>query len=123
RWVAYFSTESGTSQIYVQPFPPTGARSQVSVDGGTSVAWGHEGKELFFVGNNNRLMSVDASPGAEFRAGIPKPLFQIVELPPNTAGLRFNVTKDGQRFMLPVAAKTAEHPITVLLNWVTGLNK
>jgi hypothetical protein len=123
KWIAYFSTESGTSQIYVQPFPATGARWQVSVDGGTSVAWGNGGKELFFIGSSNRVMSVEVSPGSEFRAGIPKPLFQISALPSNSVGLRFSATKDGQRFLLPVNATDSDNPLTVLLNWTGTLKK
>ena len=123
KWIAYFSTESGTSQIYVQPFPATGARWQVSVDGGTSVAWGNGGKELFFIGSSNRVMSVEVSPGSEFRAGIPKPLFQIPALPSNSVGLRFSATKDGQRFLLPVNATVSDYPLTVLLNWTGTLKK
>jgi hypothetical protein len=65
---------------------------------------GANGKELFFVGASNRLMSAEVAGTADFRAGIPKQLFQIPALPGNAAGLRFSVTKDGRRFLLPINA-------------------
>jgi Tol biopolymer transport system component/predicted Ser/Thr protein kinase len=123
KWVAYFATESGMSQIYVQPFPPTGARWQVSVDGGVSVGWGRNKKELFFVARDNRLMVADYSGTTEFKAGIPKPLFQIPALPPNTGGLRFSVARDDERFLFPVSGSTGEFPLTVLLNWTSAFKK
>src|SRR5262249_23266240 len=54
KWVTYQSNESGHTEIYVQPFPPTGGKWQVSVNGGTISNWRGDGKELFFMGLNNR---------------------------------------------------------------------
>jgi serine/threonine protein kinase/Tol biopolymer transport system component len=122
RWVAYWSTESGSSQIYVQPFPPTGGKWQISIDGGSSIAWGRDGKELFFI-NNNRMFSVDYTAGAEFQARVPKMLFQVPALASATTGLRFSVTHDGKRFLMPVTSTGAETPVTVVLNWTAKLKK
>ena len=121
--VAYFSNESGTVQVFVQPFPATGGKWQVSVNGGTSLAWGRDGKELFFVTTDNRLVSVDVESGAEFRAGVPKPLFQVPGLATTTTGLKLGVTRDGKRFLLVTTGGAMESPITVLLNWTAALQK
>ena len=125
KWVAYWSFESGNPEIYVQPFPPTGGKWQVSVDGGTSVEWGKDGKELFFVTPDNRLMSVAVESGTQFKAGVPKLLFQVPGLKNSTgAPSRFSVTRDGKRFLFVTSdTTTAGSPITVLLNWTSALKK
>jgi dipeptidyl aminopeptidase/acylaminoacyl peptidase len=123
KWIAYFSTESGNQQIYVQPYPPTSAKWQVSVDGGVSVTWARDKKELYFVSADNKMMAVDYTAGAEFKAGIPRMLFQIPASPSNAAGLRFSVSRNGDRFLLPVNESAGERPLTVVLNWVSALKK
>ncbi len=119
----YNARNTRLKRVYAQPFPPTGARSQVSVDGGVSVGWGPNKKELFFVGRDNRLMVTEYSGTIEFKAGIPKALFQIPALPPNTGGLRFSVVRDDERFLFPVSGGTGEFPLTVLLNWTSAFKK
>jgi eukaryotic-like serine/threonine-protein kinase len=138
RWVAYHSTESGRSEVYVRPFPSGPGKWPVSTDGGVYPRWRRDGTELFYVNNVNPfggspLMSVPIqTSGSTFRAGIPKALFDT-QLSP---GLRhtggpanvFAVAPDGQRFlMLKPAAGSAREPapstITVVLNWPALLKK
>ena len=124
KWVAYWSTESGTEQTYVQPFPPTGGKVQISVDGGTQPKWRQDGKELFFVSLDSRMMAVDVELGSQFQAGVPKPLFQIPGYGGGGGGVgRYSVTRDGQRFLLSINNELAETPITVVLNWTALLKK
>lgn len=129
KWIAYYSNESGPQQVYVQPFPPTGDKWQVSVEGGQQPEWRRDGKELFFISLDNRLMSVDVEWTPKFRAGVPKPLFEIpgysstLGMGGGTAG-RYSVSRDGKRFLFGVgSAATESSPITVVLNWPAALKK
>ena len=110
RWIAYQSDESGRNEIYVQPFPGPGARSQISTDGGTNPHWRGDGRELFFVGVEERLMasSVNIS-GSIIEAGAPVTLFSKPEGP-------YTASTDGQRFLVAATSEDAS-PITILLNW------
>ena len=84
RWVSYTSNESGTFEIYVQPFdpnsptgsPPGGGKWLVSKGGGVSARWNGNGKELFYAAPDGTIMSVDVSANPAFHPGIPKPLFK-----------------------------------------------
>ena len=101
--------------------PSVGPRSLVSKDGASGVLprWRVDSKELFFTGMDRTLMAVEIAAGPEFRAGVPKPLFQ---LPPNA--LAGDVTPDGKRFLYAVrAGETASEPYTVVLNWQSALKK
>jgi hypothetical protein len=69
------------------------------------------------------MFSVDYTAGAEFQARVPKLLFQVPALAGATTGLRFSVTHDGKRFLLPVTTTGAETPVTVVLNWTAKLKK
>jgi hypothetical protein len=120
------SNESGHQEIYVQPFPPTGGKWQVSVNGGSMSNWRGDGKELFFMGPNNRLMAADVELGPTFRAGVPKPLFEVPGWAGTTVGGggRYAVSRDGKRFLFSVlSGATESSPITVVLNWTAELKK
>jgi serine/threonine protein kinase len=130
RWVAYQSDESGQQhQIYVQPFPGPGGKIQVSNEGGTQPRWNRNGKELFYLAADNKLMSVsiETTPdGKTLRPAVPVPLFSthIVEVPPATQRHQYAVSPDGQRFLINVPAESAAvSPITVVVNWHPGLRK
>jgi Tol biopolymer transport system component len=120
RWLAYTSDESGSSEVYVRAFPDGGARRQVSVRGGTQPRWRRDGKELFYLRLDGRLMSVavDATP-TTIETGPPRTMFDT--------GIRggfldrrnqYLVTKDGQRFLVNLSAEDEKPaPITVVMNW------
>jgi eukaryotic-like serine/threonine-protein kinase len=123
RWVAYLSLESGRKEIYVQGFAldssqPRG-KWQVSVDGGEMPRWRRDGKELFFQFGDTHFAVDVKTDGPTFQAGIPKPLFSAPALVSNTVGgSQFVVTRNGQRFLVFVAAeKTNGQPLDVLVNW------
>jgi Tol biopolymer transport system component/predicted Ser/Thr protein kinase len=126
HWFAYASNESGSAEIYVQPFTPPGSGSppaagkwQVSRDGGTRPKWRADGKEIFFRALNGSPMAVDVTTSSTFQAGIPKQLFA---LPVNVGD--WDVTADGKRFLVAMplqAQQNANTPITVVLNWEAGL--
>jgi Tol biopolymer transport system component len=125
KWVAYWSDESGTNQTYVQPFPQTGEKIQISVDGGSQPRWRSDGKELFFISLDARMLAVDVESASKFHAGLPKALFQIPGYSGAQAGGvgRYSVTRDGKRFLLPINADLEKSPITVVLNWTAKLKK
>jgi len=111
RWIAYQSNESGSNEIYIQPFPGPGARSQISTGGGTSPQWRRDGKELFYLGPDSRLMTVSvALNGPHVELGVPAPLFSLAP------GAAYTASADGQRFLINEITKEAS-PITILLNW------
>jgi dipeptidyl aminopeptidase/acylaminoacyl peptidase len=122
RWVAYQSDESGRNEIYAQPFPGPGGKWQVSNAGGTQPRWRRDGKEIFYLSPDGRLMSaaVETAPGSPtFKASPPVELFATSVLGisvPNRQ--QYAVSADGQRFLLNVPAENASvSPITVILNW------
>jgi Tol biopolymer transport system component len=116
RWMAYVSDESGTQQVYVQSFPRLGGQRQISTEGGTQPRWRRDGKELFYLAPDRKLMAVSVKMGVAFEADTPRALFQT-EL--NTGDLRqsYAVSADGQRFLLNTPLEGGPPPITVVLNW------
>ena len=69
QWIAYISDESGTNEIYVQTFPGSGGKWQVSPNGGYSLTWTRNGKELFYVSSDKKLMAVDVKEKALLSSG------------------------------------------------------
>ena len=127
HWIAYASDESGRSEIYVQPFPvPAGGGSKTSVsrDGGNQPRWRRDGKELFYLSFDGKLMAVDVTEGRVFKVGTPKPLFQApaTSIQSRTArnGWAWDVISDGQRFLFD-AVKTSSESLTAVLNWTAEL--
>ena len=75
KWMAYQSSETGQWQVYVQPFPATGGKYLVSIDGGEQPSWRADGKELFFLGSGAKMMAATTDTTREFEAGAPQALF------------------------------------------------
>jgi serine/threonine protein kinase len=129
RWMAYMSDESGRFEIYVQPFPATGPKWQISSVGGRFPRWSHDGRELFYIAADQKLMAAPVKPGGgstlSFEAGAPQPLFEIPSIP---ISFRFSYqpTMDGRRFLVDVPAGGGAGitpPITMILNWAAGGKK
>ena len=119
RWMAYQSNESGQNQIYVQAIPASGAKYQISTAGGTQPTWRRDGKELFYVSADRKLMAVPIALGTSVAPGTPQPLFAS-----DFTG--YTPSADGQRFLVNVPAggqAAAVFPITVVLNWTAGLDR
>jgi hypothetical protein len=124
RWLAYQSDETRRDEIYVQTFPNPGGKSQVSKNGGNHPVWSRDGKELFFLDPQGRMMAVDIGRGEGFQAGVPKALFPTRFAAINAFTNWFDVSKDG-RFLIPnqVEEAAASVPISVVINWMAGLKK
>jgi len=125
RWVAYISNESGSFQVYVQNFPSSGGKWQVSTNGGAQPQWRRDGKELFYLAPDRKIMAVETNgTGQMFVAGTPKPLFdaRINTIFPGTA--YYAVTGDGQRFVVnTLVGEAAPAPFTIVMNWTAGLKR
>jgi eukaryotic-like serine/threonine-protein kinase len=122
HWVAYMSDESGRNETYVQAFPLSGAKFQISTGGGGEPTWRNNGSELFYRSADGNLMAVPVKLGATFEAGVPKSLFPV----PGNTGSRhtYAVSNDGQRFLIAASAGVEKSvPMTVVLNWQAGLKK
>ncbi len=121
KWIAYASDESGKYEVYVQTFPATGAKWQISRSGGGHPKWRGDGEELFYLGADWKMMAVEVKTGATFQAGNPQPLFETRVT--NTA-VRYSVTHDGQRFLIPTPlGKIGPAPATVVINWTAGIKR
>jgi len=120
RWVAYQSNFSGRFEIYVQPFPGPGGKLQVSTAGGTFPRWRADGKELFFIAPNAKLMSVPVGPShSTFEAGSPVALFQTHIVTGGVAALesQYAVSGDGRFLINTRVDESTPTPITLILNW------
>jgi serine/threonine protein kinase/Tol biopolymer transport system component len=118
RWIAYASNETGRWEVFVEPVPPSGPRWQVSADGGSQPVWRRDGKELFFLAPDAKLMVASVSPGATFVHGRPQALFETVMRPtyaPYPAN--YDATPDGQRFLIAGVRPGTGPTISIVLNW------
>jgi hypothetical protein len=135
KWLAYYSNETGRTEVYVRPYPRGAGKWQISTNGGVLPRWRRDGRELFFTSNltGGKMMAVDiTSAGTTFEAGTPKELFDspfigiqhIGILPGSAAYHAFAVSADGQRFLIPhppSGSTTGLTPIAVVENWAAGL--
>ncbi|MBZ5625674.1 MAG: hypothetical protein LAQ69_44330 [Acidobacteriia bacterium] len=130
RWVAYTSNASSSVEVYVQSFPVGSGKFLISSGGGTQPRWRRDGKELFYLAANGKLMSVEVTTTPTFSHGAPKALFDPHE---DTGGVpqfpfRYDVSPDGKRFLVvtnprvnDAVNETQSSPITVVVNWMASL--
>jgi Tol biopolymer transport system component len=118
-WLAYQSEESGISEIFVRSFPEARERRQVSSGGGSQPRWRADGRELYFISPDNKLMAVDVGTAAPFEPGAPHALFQTRILPPIEARNHYDAAGDGQRFVVNSRRpEDASLPILVVSGWM-----
>ncbi len=121
HWIAYTSNESGRSEIYVVPFPPTasGGKWMVSSGGGVQPRWRRDGKELFYISPDWKMMAVDVSTSPTFHAGTPHPLFdtEMVDTGIRTGPMSWDIAPDGNRFLIITANALDTSSLNVVLNW------
>jgi len=123
--VAFLSNESGKPELFIQAVEslpylhPVGNRTVVSVGVAFNLRWRRDGKELFYQSDNGTIFSVLMGSGI----GTPKPLFTIA--PEATAAIHsivaFDISPDGQRFLIPIVNGNASPPIVVIRNWESAL--
>jgi Tol biopolymer transport system component len=122
RFIAYESNESGRSEIYIRPFPGPGGKWQVSTDGGTRPRWRDDGKELFYL-SQEKIMTAEVKLGSSgIEVGAVKTLFHSRST--SFSGSEFyDVTGDGQRFILSSTRDDRAAPATLVVNWVGEIKK
>jgi eukaryotic-like serine/threonine-protein kinase len=127
RWMVYASNETGNMEIYVSTFPSGDGKWQVSSAGGQEPRWRQDGKELFYLSAEGKMMAVAVTPGSAFKAGSPVRLFQTTHRrQPISAQDRFSydVSGDGQRFLINTKLDEANvAPLSIHLNWASDMEK
>ncbi len=129
RWMAYTSDESGRREVYVRSFPAGEDPKKISIDGGEQARWSGDGKELYFVAADSKIMSVPMKlqPGTKtsLEPGAPQVLFAAPPLATrDVQTYNYDVAADGQRFLLLTAlGGAALPPLDLILNWDTQLKK
>lgn len=122
KWLAYCSTESGEQRVYVVPFPGPGGKWQVSPGGGCYARWRRDGKELFYLSPDNRIMAAEVkTDSSSFAVGAVKPLFETRVYRSTFGG--YDVTADGQRFVICYEPGQPNVAITLVENWDAELKR
>nr|MEE4266788.1 hypothetical protein [Candidatus Krumholzibacteria bacterium] len=123
KWLAYYSTESGTGQVYLAPWPAMEPVTQVSTDSGTWHVWNRNGRELIYQENSGRYVAVSMTPdGEDMEIGVPTPLFDFTG--PVSDGPWMDLAGDGERF-LAVNSVATEPPgfCDVVVNWTAQIHQ
>ena len=121
RWVAYVSNESGQNQVYVVPFPGPGGKWQISTQGGASPVWRPDGKEIFYMADDARLMAAAVSFTASgIEIGSARPLFQLRPSGPRSF---YDVAPDGRFLVVSSTDKPESSPITLVVNWMARMSR
>jgi Tol biopolymer transport system component len=123
RWVAYVSNASGKREVYVRGFPAPAGPWQISNGGGTQPRWRHDGRELFYLSPDKRIVAVDVDGSSgTFQAGIHTTLFDV-----RLGGLNgvsdYEVADNGQRFLANMVVEQNAAPATVVMNWTADLKR
>jgi serine/threonine protein kinase/dipeptidyl aminopeptidase/acylaminoacyl peptidase len=130
HWLLYSSTQTGSREVFVESMPEqmggpvAGFKRMISIGGGTQPAWRADGKEIFYVAADGKMMSVSVDlDGAGLKLRLPKPLFPT-RLEFGSFSRQYDVSADGKRFLLaqPLEESTSV-PITVIVNWPALLKK
>ena len=126
RWIVYTSLDTGHDEVYVDSFPVASNRRPVSVGGGLQPRWRRDGRELFYLTPDQMLMAMPVtSKSGYFDAGSATPLFRTrlrtVGSQIKFFGAFYDVTPDGQRFLINLPPPDPGPPMTVVLNWAAGL--
>jgi eukaryotic-like serine/threonine-protein kinase len=123
KWLAYASNESGRFQVYIVSFPALDQKRQVSTNGGSQPQWRRDGKELYYLAPEGKLMAVDITSSARIDSGPPRELFDT-ELTLSPLQDQYRVTPDGQRFLvLKPTSEATPMQITVIVNWTARLQQ
>jgi Tol biopolymer transport system component len=124
HWLAYVSDESGRLEIYVQPYPGPGGKYQISTEGGTEPVWNPKGRELFYR-QGDKMLAVEVTAQPSFSISKPRMLFKGPYHPTPQTFPDYDVSADGQRFLMlkPAGQAQASTQINVVLNWTEELKR
>jgi Tol biopolymer transport system component len=123
HYVAYTSNESGKFEVYVETFPRSDRKWPVSTNGGYEPRWRADGREIYYLSSDRKLMAVSVAAGPLF--GVPQSLFQTrVATGVNTNRMHYVPSRDGKRFLVNTqSGDPSPTAITVVLDWSVGLKK
>jgi serine/threonine protein kinase len=122
RWMAYVSEETGQPEVYVSPFPTPARKWQVSTTGGSQPVWNRNGRELYFLTPDRKLVTAKIVTQPEFHIETVETLFEVAEKPSPSDIPLYDVSPDGSRFLVNMPLDDAgSEPLTVVLNWTAGL--
>jgi Tol biopolymer transport system component len=124
KWIAYFSDESGTNEIWAVPVTvssngervPGAGKRKISNTGGVDVRWGRDGKEVFYLSSDGMIMAADVTADSAFPFGTPYPLFLT-----HVGAREWDVAHDGKRFLIPTTGDASRTSLTTVLNWTSAL--
>jgi eukaryotic-like serine/threonine-protein kinase len=122
HWIAFNSLESGRWEVYIASFPGFTDKRQVSNNGGSQPRWRADGKELFYLNLDGKMMAVDVKGGAGLETAVPQLLF-ATHVRPNAYYDLYGVTGDGRKFLVVEVVKETPTPINVILDWPSLLPK
>lgn len=122
QWLAYVSDESGQDEVYVRPYPGPGATFPMSTDGGGSPIWSADGRELFYL-RKNQVMVVHITTDVSLQADNPQMLFEGEFRWDECCGASFDISPDGQKFVMVQQDGTGPSQINVVLNWFEELKR
>jgi dipeptidyl aminopeptidase/acylaminoacyl peptidase len=128
KWIAYVSDETGTPDVYVRSFPiDAGGKWQISFESGQQPRWRKDGKELFYLTVDKKLMAVEVESRDSFYVGASSMLFQTAAHPNMNKGRptrQYFPADNGKRFLInTIVDSPGEEQITILLNWKSLLRK
>ena len=125
HWVAYMSDESGRFEVYVAPFPNPTGRVQISTEGGRYPLWRGDGREIFYSTEDGSIMAAEVeATDARFRVGAVRRLFQANLHREGTYRRKYDVTADGQKFLVIEVVESEEKPVIMLdSNWPARLSE
>lgn len=123
HWIAYSSNETGKPEVYIMPSGGGAGKQQISTNGGTQPAWRRDGKEIFYWSSDNTLVAAPITlKPEEVEVGTPQKLFRPYNYIGTVGVLSpYDVTADGQRFVLITTPEQTPRPITLVTNWSNGL--
>ncbi|HEY2825947.1 MAG TPA: protein kinase [Gemmatimonadales bacterium] len=115
KWLAYWTNESGRGEIFVRPYPGPGGRWQVSLDGGSEAIWSANGKEIFYR-KDDKMLAASVRTVPTFEITGRTTLFSG-PYDSNFPSPNYDVSKDGQTFVMLQPAESSELSVFVTLNW------
>jgi len=123
RWIAYISDESQRYEVYVARFPGAGGKHQISASAGFAPRWRRDGKEIFYATTDAKLMSAAVTvKGDALEVGEVRPLFGSA-FGGGGFTYRYDVSADGQRFLIVPQQQASSEGVTVIQNWTAALKK
>jgi eukaryotic-like serine/threonine-protein kinase len=121
KWVIYSSDETGRPEVYLAPFPKGDGKWQVSTSGGAYPTWRADGKEIFWSSLDNTFFAATVKAnGSDLQVGVPQSLFHEGLI---GNGFPYDVSADGQRFLVDRAEEATAAPLYLMVNWTAALKK